>query len=126
MPVREDRKDEWKKTIDINDDAYGGCCVKVAKRVMELLDEDDTPLHFGYHPDVHTPHGIICKADHDTNAGGITGFMAAMVAQMVTKFHTRGEEFRVAYNKSHGVDEEEAKGGIVNPAILTVELDDDE
>ena len=92
-------EEKWNAWVEKNTDPYGGACVKVARRVMELLDEDKTPLHNGYHPDIHTAHGLICKADDDTNAGGITGFMAGCVAQMVTECHERGDEFR----KSHGI-----------------------
>ena len=78
-------EEKWNAWVENNKDPYGGAGVKVARRVMELLDKDETPLHNGYHPDIHTAHGLICKADDDTNAGGITGFMAGCVAQMVTE-----------------------------------------
>ena len=109
-------KDEksWNEWVANNTDPYGNACIKVARRVMELLDEDETPLHNGYHPDIHTAHGLICKADEDTNAGGITGFMAGAVAQMVSVCHVRGDEFR----KSHNGDEYDGDG-VVNHAILT-------
>ena len=92
MPIID--ADAFKQWEDNNKDAYGKCCVDVARKVMELLDQDDTPLHNGYHPDPYTAHGLICKADDLINAGGITGFMAGCVAQMVVKCHSRGEEFR--------------------------------
>jgi len=109
-------KDEkiWNEYVEKNQDAYGGACVKVAQRVMELLEKDDTPLKNGYHPDIHTAHGLICKADKDINAGGITGFMAGAVAQMVFQCHERGDEFR----KSHNGDVE--TDGVVNHALLTI------
>lgn len=34
----------WNSYVEKNNDPYGGACVKVAKRVMELLDADPTPL----------------------------------------------------------------------------------
>ncbi len=112
-------QEKWNSYVEKNNDPYGGACVKVAKRVMELLDEDKTPLHNGYHPDIHTAHGLICKADDDTKAGGITGFMAGCVAQMVTECHERGDEFRKSHNG------EEYKGeGVVNHALLTIETKD--
>jgi len=113
-------KDEkkWNEYVNANGDSYGGCCVQVAKRVMEILDEDPTPLHEGYYPDIHTTHGIICKADDDVEAGGITGFMAACVAKMVIECHERGEEFREIHNRKY-------KGeGIVNPAVLVINKND--
>jgi hypothetical protein len=106
---------DWKKLVKKNKDPYGKACVDVARRVMKLLDEDDTPLHNGYHPDTHTAHGLICKADDDIKAGGITGFMAGCVAQMVVHCHERGEEFR----KSHNNEDYEGDG-VQNHAILTI------
>lgn len=109
-------EEKWNEWVNNNKDPYGNACVRVAKRVMELLDEDKTPLHNGYHPDVHTAHGLICKADDDIDAGGITGFMAGCVAEMVTECHERGNEFR----KSHNGDEYEGEG-VINHAILTIQ-----
>jgi len=114
MPITNQEK--WDEYVRANDDPYGGCCVNVARRVMELLDEDDTPLHNGYNPDPHTAHGLICKADDDIGAGGITGFMAGCVAQMVAICHSRGDEFR----KSHNGDVE--TDGVVNHALLSIEV----
>lgn len=108
-------KEKWNEWVKNNKDPYGNACVKVARRVMEILNEDPTPMHNGYHPDIHTAHGIICKADKDSKAGGITGFMAGCVAQMVTDCHERGEEFR----KSHNGEEYEGEG-VVNHAIITI------
>jgi hypothetical protein len=90
-------EEKWNVYVNVNKDAYGGCCVNVARRVMEILDEDETPLRVGYHPDIHTAHGIICKADDEISAGGITGFMAGAVARMVFECHKRGEEFMASY-----------------------------
>ena len=101
---------EWKEWEDANDDEYGKCCVDVAREVMRLLDE--CPGDF----DVRK---LINKADDNIKAGGITGFMASCVAQMVSVCHSRGEEFRQKWNKAHGSD---IKGGVINPAILTIEL----
>ncbi len=113
-------KDEkyWNECVKINKkDPYSKCCVDVARRVMELLEEDKTPLHNGYYPDIHTAHGLICKADEDIQAGGITGFMGGCVAEMVFRSHERGEEFRRSHN------EEEYKGkGVQNHALITAEL----
>ena len=111
-------KELWIEWVEKNTDPYGLCCVNVARRVMELLEDDSTPLHNGYHPDIHTPHGLICKADYDVKAGGITGFMAGCVAQMVSQVHERGEEFRRIWNGEYNGD------GAVNPALITVAIDE--
>lgn len=108
--------DIWAKNN--KDDAYSKCCVDIAKRVMELLDENDTPLRNGYHPDIYTAHGLICKADKDIDAGGITGFMEGAVAQMVSGCHERGEEFRKSWNGN--IDEKYDGEGVLNPALIRV------
>lgn len=107
-------QEKWNSYVEKNKDHYGGACVKVAEGVMKLLDNDPTPLHNGYHPDIHTAHGLICKADDDTNAGGITGFMAGCVAQMIFECHERGQEFRDSFNG------EEKSEGVINPAIIYI------
>ena len=112
----------WDSYVENNKDPYGGCCVKVAKRVMELLEEDNTPLQNGYHPDIHTAHGLICKADDDIDAGGITGFMAGAVAAMISECHERGEEFRKSWNNK--IDEKYSGEGVLNPAILTISTEE--
>ena len=90
--------ERWNTYVDANKDPYGRACIKVAKRVMELLDELPEPLRNGYHPDIRTAHGLICKADDESGAGGITGFMAGAVSQMVFECHERGDEFRRSQN----------------------------
>lgn len=109
-------KKDWNTWVKKNTDPYGKACVDVARQVMKLLDEDQTPLHNGYHPDIHTAHGLVCKADEDIKAGGISGSMGGCVAEMVTKCHERGEEFR----KSHNGEKYKGKG-VVNHALLTIE-----
>src|SRR5690606_34242932 len=110
MPIKNQKL--WNEYQEKNKDPYGGACVKVARRVMELLDQDPTPLQNGYYPNIHTAHGLICKADDDVDAGGITGFMAGCVAQMVFTCHNRGEEFKESHNGKR-----KAKG-VVNHAVV--------
>ncbi len=88
---------KWNEYKHKNTDPYGKCCVEVADKVMNYLDNDSTPLHKGYYPDIHTAHGLICKADKEIDAGGITGFMASCIAQLVSVCHERGEEFLNSY-----------------------------
>jgi hypothetical protein len=97
-----------------NNDPYSKCSVDVARQVMKLLDEDKTPLHNGYYPDIHTAHGLICKADDDIRAGGITGFMAGCVAQIVSDCHERGQEFRKSHNGNIKTK------GVINHALVEI------
>jgi hypothetical protein len=107
--------ERWNQYVTQNTDPYGGCCVNVARRVMELLDELPAVMKHGYAPDLATPHGLICKADKDIEAGGISGFMAGAVAEMVSVCHKRGEEFRKAWN-----NDPEDRPGVMNPALLNI------
>lgn len=109
----------WKKCVDNNQDPYGGCCVNVAREVMRLLDERTGDFD---------PHSLICEADDNIKAGGITGFMAGAVASMVSKVHSRGEEFRQRWNGTYQKDGEPGRrpkdnGGVINPAIITIRDD---
>ena len=106
MPITNIR--EWTNCEQLNSDPYGKACVDVARRVMELMDDDSIPLE---------PHDLICRADNEIGAGGITGFMAGCVANMVSTHHTRGAEFRQAWNALYDVQSE---SGVVNPAVLTI------
>jgi hypothetical protein len=113
MPIT--NKKEWNKCVKINKDPYGKCCVDVARKVMSILDKEKGDFDC---------HKIICRADDEIKAGGITGFMAGCVAQMVSKFSSRGEEFRKKWNKDNQIgtegDEANKSGGCLNPALLTI------
>jgi len=52
---------------------------------------------------------------------GITGFMAGCAAQAIAFYHPKGEEFRKFWNEHNGVEPEKDKGGVVNPAIITID-----
>ncbi|MGD8786211.1 MAG: hypothetical protein PVJ60_02210 [Phycisphaerales bacterium] len=112
MPIT--NKELWDNQVKINNDPYGGACIKVARRVMELLDELKE----------FDPNELINRADHESKAGGITGFMAGCVVQIVGACHSRGNEFRMAWNAGYGVPEKESRGGTVNPAVITIEQKD--
>ena len=114
MPILKEQK--WQKLVDINKDAYGKCCVDVAREVMKILDAKIHIVEARY--GMIDTYKLICLADDNVKGGGITGFMAGCVAQMVSEVHSRGEEFRKQWNKDNGIKED--RGGVVNPAILTL------
>ena len=103
-------KKGWEKCVKNNSDAYGGCCVNVARRAMEILDAESGDFDC---------HELVSRASKEVKSGGITGFMAGAVASIINGCHSRGEEFRKKWNKDYGVSED--KKGIVNPAILTID-----
>lgn len=86
-------KDALQKSIDANTDGHGGACVNVAINVMKHLDDFNTDFNIGYHPDMTTPHGIICQCD---DQGGITRFMAGAARNIVAQCHKLGWKFYLA------------------------------
>ena len=114
MPISNEKK--WNEWVEINNDMYGKCCVDVAREVMKLLDTEK-------YKEIKSCHQIICQADNNIKTGGITGFMAGCVTVMVSKCHSRGEEFRKQWNEENGITEKEKKtNGVINPALLTIQL----
>lgn len=91
----------WEQYVKINTDPYSKCCVDVARRVMELLDDeerslvnDNTLQEKGII--LPTSFNLISQAEKDIDSGGITGAMAGFVIQMVKVCHKRGEEFALS------------------------------
>jgi len=115
MPISD--QEAFRKWEDNNKDPYGKACVDVAREVMRLLDLPEYQ-HFD-------THRIICKADENVDAGGITGFMAGCVASMVSKCHSRGDEFRKKWNLDNQISHEGEKAnegtGVLNPALLNIQ-----
>lgn len=111
MPII--NQETWDKWVESNQDPYGLAIINVARRVMEILDRET---------EFDTVE-MICRADKDVSAGGITGFMATGVAAIVSQCHSRGEEFRKAWNRNIGqATGQEDADGILNPAILNIEM----
>jgi hypothetical protein len=112
MPIT--KMELWKTYEENNTGPYGKCCVDVARRVMEILDEEQP----------FDTHSIICQADDEIDAGGITGFMAGAVASMVSRCHSRGEEFRRLWNTDNQIgsegDRANEDGGVLNPAVMVI------
>src|SRR4030095_2156227 len=117
MPIIDE--DSWQAWVQNNTDGYGGACIKVARRAMEILDEQAGDFY---------KDELIKRADDESKAGGITGFMAGCVASMISKCHSRGEEFRRKWNHDNQIGDEGDKanesGGVLNPALLNIRIKD--
>jgi hypothetical protein len=99
---------QWKEVCGINScDAYSFGVQIAACASFEILDRQ------GSKPQ----DAIQVWGDRKLD---LTGFMAGEAARIIARFHERGDEFRIAWNARYGVDEEKAKGGTVNPAIVTI------
>lgn len=93
--------EDWKKFVANNStDSYSFGVVRAAIASFEALDEGKTPK----------------EAEESWKGIGLTGFMAGAAANTISKFHERGEEFRVYWNNQFGVS---VDNGTVNPAMLT-------
>lgn len=110
MPIINEEK--WKVWVEKNTDPYGKGCVDTARKAMEILDDE---------PGDFDTHKLICLADE---SGGLTGFMAGCVAQMIGECHSRGDEFRRKWNCDNQIKDEGDKanesGGTLNPAVINI------
>ena len=104
MKIKKGLAKEYKQYVKKNsNDGYSKAVVDAGEAVGQALDQGKTP-----------------KQAHDKMYDfDLTGFMAGCLAQAITYFHPRGEEFRVWWNKENGIDDPEQRG-VVNPAIMTL------
>ena len=104
--------DTWKKGLANNSDPYGAATYRYAAqwaRVMEAMMADGATLK-----------DCAEDASHVADDEGITGFMYGCAVQILAAVWVHGNELRIWHNGNHGVSEERAKGGTVNPAVLSV------
>lgn len=89
MPIKDEIS--WKEWVDKNPTGIGRGCVDTARRVMELLDEEkEQPLN---------PQEVIVRASKELQGESPSWMQAGYIAQIVIQCHSRGEEFREAWNK---------------------------
>ena len=94
---------EWNGYVEKNKDSYGRAVIEVIVKVCAELDNGRTPQE---------------AEDKGIKDSGITGFQAGVMAGVIARFHPRGEEFRIFFNKQYGGTGEEK--GTINPAIMTI------
>jgi hypothetical protein len=61
------------------------------------------------------------KTGNEADTDGITGYMYGAAVSALAHFWEYGDRLRRWHNNRFGVTEEKAKGGTVNPAIITIE-----
>lgn len=114
MQFKDDEaRKEWEKTVEINShDGYSSATVgyaeKWAKLMQYLLDK---------HEDA-TVWKIAENASHLADTDGITGFMYGCAVNILSHVWVHGEELRRWHNKDYGYEGD----GVVNPAVLTVNV----
>lgn len=114
MNIKQGLKQKYAEFVALNSkDVYSNAVVLYAERWAKLMEEalaEGEKLSSRWKFLSH-------KADTD----GVTGFMYGCAVQALAQFWIHGEELRLLHNAECGVDEEKAKGGVVNPAVLTFE-----
>lgn len=93
--------------VECEGNEYALCIIKIADKVMDYLEEIGDGKF--------SSDDLITRADRELKEG-ITGNMAAYVAALVTKYHSRGEDFRTGWNTYW---KQPNSKGVVNPAVVT-------
>lgn len=107
----EEGKKAWDQMVEANSkDPYSYGVVKYARRwakyMQKLIAEGKTVVE------------IAEKASHDCDIEGITGFMYGCAVNALAQCWKYGEELRKWHNKDYGYEGD----GVVNPAVLTVNV----
>lgn len=109
------KEQEYKSWYDKNNDPYGRACFTYAERWAEMLENligDNEEL----------AEKVIIenaeKTSHKADVEGITGFMYGMAVNILSQCWKYGEYLRRWHNKEYDYDGD----GVVNPAILTIEV----
>jgi len=111
MTVKPGLEKEWREAREKNTkDGYSAQVVKVTELCCDALDEGLSPND---------------ACDKAVKNSGITGFMAGCMAQWVSYFHPRGEEFRKWWNIDNQIRDEGEKAnkgkGTLNPALISIQ-----
>lgn len=109
----DEAKANWEKWVEINSkDGYSLGVVTYARRwakyMQHLMSKHNKTL----------PQ-IADKASHVSDIEGITGFMYGCAVGMLSQCWKYGEELRRWHNKEWG---QEDSDGVVNPAVLTINV----
>jgi hypothetical protein len=112
MQIVTGREQERKDYETKNNDGYGSAVVRYENRWADLMEAE---MAAG-----KKLEDVAESASHTADSEGITGFMYGCAVQGLARFWAHGDALRKWHNAQHGVTEEKAQGGTVNPAILTI------
>lgn len=109
----EEARKVWDNFVEVNSkDGYSTCVVRYAEywaKFMQYL----MAKHEGV-----TVEKIADKASHNADIDGITGFMYGCAVNVLSQVWKHGEELRKWHNKEYDYE----GNGVVNPAVLTVNV----
>src|ERR1041384_8253274 len=108
----------WDNQRRINTDPYGKCCLDFAEAWANLMERE---IESG-----KKLAEIANAASHEADEPyGITGFMYGCAVKILARAWEHGEELRVWRNLDTQIGNEgekaNASGGVLNPALLTIE-----
>ena len=103
----------WDEYKEKNTDFYGGGVINFAQRwagLMEAAIEND-----------HQLSDVAKQTSHDADTDGITGAMYGAAVKTLSDVWEHGEQLRKWHNAGMGKPDAE---GVINPALLTITIDD--
>lgn len=110
-------KEAWKKGLANNTDFYGSAIYRYAERWADLMEEK---LQAGAKLE-----DIAKQTSHDADTEGISGFMYGAAVSVLARCWDSGEELRRWHNLATQCKHEgyiaNAKGAVLNPALMTFE-----
>lgn len=104
--------DDWK--TNQKGDPYSLACFTYAERWAALMEAEMEEK-----PDTDFAE-LAKRLSNTADVEGITGFMYGMAVNILSKCWVNGELLRLWHNGEYGVKPEDDKGGVVNPAIITI------
>ena len=120
MKIKAGLEADYRHYKEINDDAYSACVVTYGEKWADLM---EAHIAAASNPQDVESALKLCAEDtsHQADTEGITGFMYGAAVSGLAKFWEHGDALRRWHNAKYGVSEEKAKGGTVNPAIVTID-----
>lgn len=116
MPVHFNIKPEaveaWNKGLEKNTDPYGRQVYLYAARWANMMDE---MIELGY-----TLEDQADKLSHKADISGLSGFMYGLAVSLLHQSWVHGEQLRLWHNKQYRSEGQEDKGGVINPAVMTI------
>lgn len=118
MLIIKEKADEYQEGYNKNLDPYGHAVYTFAERWAELMEREilksDDPAA------VITAQAEALSREADTE--GITGFMYGCAVSILSACWLYGEQLRVWHNAQYG----HTGDGVVNPAIITIRVKDND
>lgn len=116
MKIKQGREDVFKDWVEKNQDPYGKACVEYSVHWAELIESQMA--------DGKKLEDVAKDLSHTADTEGITGFMYGMAVRLLAECWEHGEQLRRWHNVATQLCDEgelaNIKGGVLNPAIVTI------